>query len=391
MTKATRIFTALVLALTLLAGNAAYVMADEHDDDVPMEASLCSDLEELEECGIVEFDALQDEDAETALSPRYFPCCGCGCWDGRCCGGFGCCIAVVWPMPGRQGLGNTNIISPFGWRSSYGRLHEGIDIDAVTNEPVNAIARGFVRDTNNNTSGGGGKSVRIMHPNGFESVYMHLNYYNVNRHDTIHFAGQQVGGAGNTGVETSRPHLHFEIRNTRGIPINPLEIWHRDDSRVGWINPNPFYLLRGGTFMYNPNFNLSVVTRSLDSMQEVFVSDLPYRDVFYEIDSFIIDLVTDDEWEIFWDKVLKSEDAANVMALVQFIQYFNISRETMEDPLRQMNESRELAIAYLIENQSRMGVYDPEVLEALMERIELPNLDIIFTFDNELINEYYRR
>ena len=151
-------------------------------------------------------------------------------------------------------------------------------------------------------------------------------------------------------------------------------------------------------------------------LTEVFngQSERVRRETFYLIDGFIIDLVPHDEWVVFRDTILRRGD--DTMPLLQFIKHFNISREVMETALIQMNEARIGVIDYvtnmmkeeqLLEemlisteissfaNQSNRDMtswpwYDP-LADIMHEFHELPNLDVIFTFDNEIINWYYRR
>lgn len=67
------------------------------------------------------------------------------------------------------------------------------------------------------------------------------------------------------------------------------------------------------------------------------------------------------------------------MPLVTFIKYFNIPREVME---RELEEYRNGLYKEWI---AQWGEDYPQT-----EYGELPNLDIIYTLDNDIINEYYR-
>jgi len=64
------------------------------------------------------------------------------------------------------------------------------------------------------------------------------------------------------------------------------------------------------------------------------------------------------------------------MMYVMFIKYFNIPKE-------------EFVIA--VENQRLIHIKWGDDMTTPMESNELPNADIIYTFDNEIINAYYRR
>ncbi len=124
-------------------------------------------------------------------------------------------------------------------------FHSGIDFrtGGVVGEPVYAVADGYVSRIK--VSGyGGGKIVYITHPNGFKSVYMHLNnfcgrtaewvsnYQYSNRKcefdididkDAIPVKkGEQIANSGNSG-SSEGPHLHFELRYAENDKtINPL-------------------------------------------------------------------------------------------------------------------------------------------------------------------------
>ena len=106
--------------------------------------------------------------------------------------------------------------------------------------------------------------------------------------------------------------------------------------------------------------------------------DLPFtlrhRAVFYSIPADIERMVDDPEASIWVDENILREADPTVMPLAAFIQRFNIQKE---DFVAVVEEMRKNAIA------SGFDLYD--------EDFELPNADIIFTFDNELISHFYRR
>jgi murein DD-endopeptidase MepM/ murein hydrolase activator NlpD len=110
------------------------------------------------------------------------------------------------------------------------------------NIPVHAAAEGFVSRVRVQI-GGGGNYVYIDHPNGYTSVYMHLESFNSDlakiikdeqykqkRFDVDVFLktksgpgekGEFIANSGNTGGSAG-PHLHFEIRDTKAqLPLNP--------------------------------------------------------------------------------------------------------------------------------------------------------------------------
>ena len=125
-------------------------------------------------------------------------------------------------------------------------FHSGIDIKAKggrTGEPIRAAAAGHVSRIKVEP-GGYGQVLYIDHPNGFTTVYAHLESFFPEVADFVKAAqyerqtfeldlrpvagtfkveqGQTIGTLGMTGT-TFGPHLHFEIRDTRtASAINPL-------------------------------------------------------------------------------------------------------------------------------------------------------------------------
>lgn len=124
-------------------------------------------------------------------------------------------------------------------------FHSGMDyrIGGVVGEPVYAVADGYVSRIKVSAYGGG-KTIYITHPNGYKSVYMHLNNFvgeiaeytkqchykqrafeiDINIPDSILMVkkGMLIANAGNTGG-SGGPHLHFELRYAHNDKtINPL-------------------------------------------------------------------------------------------------------------------------------------------------------------------------
>jgi len=123
-------------------------------------------------------------------------------------------------------------------------FHSGIDLKTGgrTGHKVRSIARGYVYRIKVQR-GGYGKAVYIKHPGGLISVYAHLEklagplqaYLKRQQYQKQSFfldiypprdslpveGGQVIGYSGNTG-SSSGPHLHFEIREGEGHPVNPM-------------------------------------------------------------------------------------------------------------------------------------------------------------------------
>ena len=124
-------------------------------------------------------------------------------------------------------------------------FHAGIDIktQGVVNKRIYAIADGWVSRVKVSPYGYG-KVLYITHPNGFTSVYAHLNafsdsiqawvrdqQYRLKQNEIdidsipdsvlVVRQGEVIARSGNTGG-SGGPHLHFEIRDSLEQAINPL-------------------------------------------------------------------------------------------------------------------------------------------------------------------------
>jgi hypothetical protein len=139
---------------------------------------------------------------------------------------------------------------PMQLSGNFGELrpnhfHAGFDLKTNQREGLNvyAVADGYVSRIKISTFGNG-KCIYITHPNGFTSVYGHLqttlgeiqHYVNQTHYKEKAFEiemfpkpgelpvtkGQLIALSGNTG-SSEGPHLHFEIRDTKTeFVINPM-------------------------------------------------------------------------------------------------------------------------------------------------------------------------
>ena len=116
--------------------------------------------------------------------------------------------------------GVRRVNSKYGYRSRFGRMHYGMDLQLHVGDTVRSCFDGKVRMVQYDR-GGYGKYVVVRHTNGLETVYGHMSKQLVREGDIVR-SGDPVGLGGNTGRSTG-PHLHLEMR-FMGIAINPQSI-----------------------------------------------------------------------------------------------------------------------------------------------------------------------
>lgn len=97
-------------------------------------------------------------------------------------------------------------------------MHQGIDIDCVTGDPIRASKSGVVVAAT--YDGGYGNHVVIDHGDGFASLYAHNSELHVSGGNSVS-QGQTIAACGSTGQSTG-DHLHFEIR-VNGAPQDPMK------------------------------------------------------------------------------------------------------------------------------------------------------------------------
>jgi murein DD-endopeptidase MepM/ murein hydrolase activator NlpD len=99
--------------------------------------------------------------------------------------------------------------------------HYGVDYGAPVGTPVHVTADGVVTLAGRNK--GAGNMVRVRHPNGYETNYLHLSRYGSGVRSGVRVTqGQVIGYVGSTGLSTG-PHLDYRVKHN-GSWINPLTI-----------------------------------------------------------------------------------------------------------------------------------------------------------------------
>jgi murein DD-endopeptidase MepM/ murein hydrolase activator NlpD len=119
----------------------------------------------------------------------------------------------IWPVKGWVTSGFGPRISPFTEKPAW---HDGLDIGATPNAPVQATARGRVTATGFDSKLG--NIVRLDHGYGLETLYGHLAKSLVKEGQRVN-RGDVVGLVGSSGLATG-PHLHYMVK-ANGQALDP--------------------------------------------------------------------------------------------------------------------------------------------------------------------------
>jgi murein DD-endopeptidase MepM/ murein hydrolase activator NlpD len=97
--------------------------------------------------------------------------------------------------------------------------HAGLDVAVPVGTPIRAAGDGLVAESTEHPEYG--LFVRILHPNGYETMYGHASRLLTVAGDSVR-SGQVIALSGSTGRSTA-PHLHFEVRRG-GRSIDPRNL-----------------------------------------------------------------------------------------------------------------------------------------------------------------------
>lgn len=160
-------------------------------------------------------------------------------------------MSIAQPPPTKypEGYFRNPLNIPINLSGNFGELrpnhyHMGLDLktNARENLPIYAAADGYISRIKIEP-GGFGRALYISHPNGYTTLYAHMNDFNRNieaflkrrqyEEEKWHIQlelpenvlpvkkGDFIGYSGNTGGSQA-PHLHFEIRRTEDdVNLNP--------------------------------------------------------------------------------------------------------------------------------------------------------------------------
>jgi len=132
----------------------------------------------------------------------------------------------------RTPVEGARISSPFGIRLhpvlGFMKMHNGTDFAAPVGTPIYAAGDGIVEFSG--MKGPNGNFTKILHPNGWETLYLHQSLILPNVVAGAHVSqSQEIGLVGATGVDSAGrstvtgPHLHYEV-HINNTPVDPMSI-----------------------------------------------------------------------------------------------------------------------------------------------------------------------
>jgi len=122
----------------------------------------------------------------------------------------------------------TRIASGYGLRIhpyyKISKFHAGMDFTAPMGTEVYASGDGTIESVQSGKRGMGNYIV-INHGFGYQSIYGHLDSFNVKAGQKV-VRGDVIGFVGNTGMSVA-PHLHYEIK-MNGMNVDPVNFFFND-------------------------------------------------------------------------------------------------------------------------------------------------------------------
>jgi murein DD-endopeptidase MepM/ murein hydrolase activator NlpD len=134
-------------------------------------------------------------------------------------------------IPAIQPISNRDLkrtASGFGYRIhpiyKITKFHSGMDFTAPTGTDVFATGNGVIKEVKS-ARRELGNHIIVDHGFGFETVYAHLNGFNVRAGQKVK-RGDVIGFVGSTGLSTA-PHLHYEV-HVNGKAVDPALYYFND-------------------------------------------------------------------------------------------------------------------------------------------------------------------
>jgi murein DD-endopeptidase MepM/ murein hydrolase activator NlpD len=141
------------------------------------------------------------------------------------------CLPAIQPISNKD---LTRTASGWGYRIhpiyKIRKFHYGMDFTAPTGTEVYVTADGVVDVVEQSRRGYGNKIV-IDHGFGYQTLYGHLNGFNVRKGQKVK-RGDLIGFVGNTGLSTAS-HLHYEV-HLNGNKVNPVNYYFNDLTPEEW-------------------------------------------------------------------------------------------------------------------------------------------------------------
>lgn len=130
------------------------------------------------------------------------------------------------------------------------------------------------------------------------------------------------------------------------------------------------------------NMKVYSAKKALEELPFSFDSQPKYRDIYYREPWFLYDLVSPDEWNEWCTDIIipniQNNTQPNEPYVLTFVKHFQIEKEDFIKCVEKLRE-RQVRLHGLKSNEYPNEMY------------ELHNADVIYTFDTELINNYYLR
>jgi murein DD-endopeptidase MepM/ murein hydrolase activator NlpD len=148
----------------------------------------------------------------------------------------------------RTPVEGARISSPFGVRMhpvlGFMKMHNGTDFAAPVGTPIYAAGDGVVEFSG--MKGPNGNFTKILHPNGWETLYLHQSFIEPNVVAGAHVSqSQEIGLVGATGVDSAGhstvtgPHLHYEV-HINNTPVDPMSIAVGEGQALGGADMSGF-------------------------------------------------------------------------------------------------------------------------------------------------------
>lgn len=119
------------------------------------------------------------------------------------------------------------------------RPHWGVDLRAPKGTPIYAAGNGYILRKSFDHNGGG-KYLKIQHPSGSITSYLHLDSFAKGMKEGKKVRqGQLIGYSGVSGLQDPQPHLHFAV-SINGFYIDPMRIegmWNNHKVSYGMAGP----------------------------------------------------------------------------------------------------------------------------------------------------------